>query len=486
MRLLLPCFSFVFLSLLPICAYSADYYWDVSSYTGSTLDAACKSWANASYPTHVSINTTYSGSSTGSTCVAKVPYNETLFDYMTAYAVRTGGSCPEGATFNSSTGSCDIPEPDQCEPTIGQRIKHEHNYGNFGSPPTDPPVTVCEGVCQYSNTFENKKCYRNFLADKDAGYCSMDYLGNGVQCTGGDVSNPASVFDQPPTKPPIDKTPEYNQDNKCGNWVTGADGIARRECTATNEFRQPGDLKCENTNGNLNCSAGTPPPEYTKTDITATTDKTTNPDGSTKTETTTTKDTTVCKGNKPCTSDSSETKDTSGTNPDGSEGDNSSECVGTACGKPDPKPGMGDEEGEEEEEPVSAVTGGATCDAPPTCEGDAVQCAILNQQFEARCDFEESADFDGSKTDIEGLFDGDQFELETSDIQAPSFINSGARFLPASCPPPQQISLTSNGGHTYSLKFDPLCSFASDFSYLILAMMSIWCAVYVGRAFGGE
>ncbi|MNG02648.1 hypothetical protein D3C84_856860 [compost metagenome] len=103
-----------------------------------------------------------------------------------------------------------------------------------------------------------------------------------------------------------------------------------------------------------------------------------------------------------------------------------------------------------------------------------------------RCHSEEQANFPDHKSDIEGLFQGEQFELETLDIQAPSFINSGTRFLPATCPPPQSINLTSNGGHTYKLSFEPLCSFASDFSFLIVTMMGIWCAVYVGRAFGGE
>ncbi|UTW09874.1 hypothetical protein KDW96_07620 [Pseudomonas benzenivorans] len=95
-------------------------------------------------------------------------------------------------------------------------------------------------------------------------------------------------------------------------------------------------------------------------------------------------------------------------------------------------------------------------------------------------------DYDGKKADIEGLFQGEQFELQESEISAPSFINSATRFLPSGCPPPESITLTSNGGHTFQLKYEPICRIASDFSWLIVAFTSLFSALYVGRAFGGE
>lgn len=389
-------------------------------------------------------------------------------------------------TYNPQTGSCDAPQPDQCEPTIGQFIYHEFAFSFIGAdsnPSQDPPITVCKNLCQYSHTFDGFSTppKRDFTPpDKILG--SFKYKGNGTSCTPS-ASNP-SVFDQPPSKDPVTTPPEYNQDVSCDNWTTNPDGTLTRSCTSKTEFKEPGTFDCTGLTA-AHCKPSKPAPEYIKTDTVETTKQTTNPDGSKKTDTTTSKDTVVCKGSKPCTTSSSETTESTTTKPDGTEGDKTSECKGTACAKPDPTPGMPEDEVEEEEAP-SSVSGGATCEVQPTCEGDAIQCAILKQQFEARCDFEESADFEGSKSDIESLFDGEKFELDSVDIQAPSFINSGVRFLPASCPPPQQISLSSNGGHTYSLSFEPLCSFASDFSFLIMTMMGIWCAVYVGRAFGGE
>lgn len=458
--------------------FAEDYYWTSGYHVGTkfpSADAACQAiksdFTNADSVTAVLTSPDFAK--------CRLVTNGNVYDGIQVN--RFGSGCTPPAVLNPSTGSCEAPEPDLCESTAGQTIKHEYSYTQHdadGNPTPDPPPVCHDNGCQYTNDFGTFHRNRD-PANNDAFIGFFTYKGNGLACTSG---NPpaGSEFDQPPSKPAEPSEPKYNQENNCSDWVTQPDGTVTRSCSSSTEYDQPGPVNCNGSN----CTPGTPPTEYNKTEVSETTEKTTNPDGSTKTETTTTKETVKCKGSKPCTGTSSETTNISGTNPDGSPGDESTECKGTGC-KEDGNPGMGDED-DEEDEPSSSVSGGETCEVPPSCEGDAVQCAILKQQFEARCDFEEAGDFEGSKTDIEGLFDGEQFELETADIQTPSFINSGARFLPASCPPPQQISLTSNGGHTYSLKFDPLCSFASDFSYLIMAMMSIWCAVYVGRAFGGE
>ena len=40
----------------------------------------------------------------------------------------------------------------------------------------------------------------------------------------------------------------------------------------------------------------------------------------------------------------------------------------------------------------SSAEGGADCVAPPVCKGDAVQCAMLNQQWHTRCDLQQPND----------------------------------------------------------------------------------------------
>jgi len=46
--------------------------------------------------------------------------------------------------------------------------------------------------------------------------------------------------------------------------------------------------------------------------------------------------------------------------------------------------------------------------------------------------------------------------------------------------------LKTNGGRTFALTYEPLCAAASDLGVLLLIGTSVFCALYVGRAFGGE
>ncbi|ARS51438.1 hypothetical protein PSMEN_19045 [Ectopseudomonas mendocina] len=98
------------------------------------------------------------------------------------------------------------------------------------------------------------------------------------------------------------------------------------------------------------------------------------------------------------------------------------------------------------------------------------------------------ADYDGKKSDIESLFEGDKFDLEEGDgdIDVPSFIQQGTRFLPATCPQDKSFNLSTAGGRTFALSFEPLCQAASDLSGLFVAVATIFAALYVGRAVGGQ
>jgi hypothetical protein len=260
--------------------------------------------------------------------------------------------------------------------------------------------------------------------------------------------------------------------------------VATRQCTSSEKYTEPGLLNCENSNGLVGCTPGKPSPALSEKLVDQVITKTTNADGSVTTTTTTTT-TTGCYGNKPCTTQSSVKTDKSTEDAEGNPAGEESTCTGSLCGSGlDTDPTKDPDELEDDVERSATV---GTCDVALACDGDPIDCAILQQQKEQLCHAEEQSDFEGKKSDIASLFEGDQFELETSDIQAPSFINSGSRWLPASgCPADQTLNMTSNGGHTFRLSYAPMCSFASDFSFLIVAMMGIWCAVYVGRAFGGE
>ncbi|WP_425090094.1 virulence factor TspB C-terminal domain-related protein [Stutzerimonas stutzeri] len=148
--------------------------------------------------------------------------------------------------------------------------------------------------------------------------------------------------------------------------------------------------------------------------------------------------------------------------------------------------GGGNGDGEEGEDDSSV--GGEPCDATLTCEGDAVQCAILRQQKELRCHAEEQADFEKHESAIEAAVTGDRFQLDEGSgvIDVPSFINQGTRFLPSACPAAESFSLTTAGGSTFQLSYEPLCRAASDLSGLFVAVATVLAALYVGRGVGGQ
>jgi hypothetical protein len=142
-------------------------------------------------------------------------------------------------------------------------------------------------------------------------------------------------------------------------------------------------------------------------------------------------------------------------------------------------PGGGDDGG--------SAGGYANCDAPLACSGDAIACAQLELQKYEYCNGLEKSDFPGQQDDIADFLDQPDFEAEEDEeINLGEMFSEGTRFLPSSCPQAKSFSLTTNGGRTFSLSFEPLCQFASDLSYLIVAAAAVFYALYVGRAVGGE
>jgi len=93
-----------------------------------------------------------------------------------------------------------------------------------------------------------------------------------------------------------------------------------------------------------------------------------------------------------------------------------------------------------------------------------------------------------NSTAIEAAVTGDRFQLDEGNgvIDVPSFINQGTRFLPSACPAAESFSLTTAGGRTFQLSYEPLCRAASDLSGLFVAVATVLAALYVGRAVGGQ
>ncbi|MBA1235252.1 hypothetical protein G7Z98_11885 [Pseudomonas stutzeri] len=96
-------------------------------------------------------------------------------------------------------------------------------------------------------------------------------------------------------------------------------------------------------------------------------------------------------------------------------------------------------------------------------------------------------DFEKHESAIEAAVQGDKFQLdEGAELELPSFINQGTRFLPSTCPAAESFSLRTQGGRTFEISYEPLCRAASDLSGLFVAIATVLAALYVGRSVGGQ
>lgn len=483
-------------SLLFVSGVSAlDYSWSSSYSSGSFPDAssACAagySQLNASGPNKPYVfisairddNATYycRGTSTGTNGQTTNPG-----DLFVVY--RSGNACPAGSTYDPSTGMCKGPEPDKCASTAGSSVTHESDVGpvNNGSPGGDPDPVVCSGSCQYVNSWDEQNCYMfagNDPAKRDHFYCKFRYQGNGTSCTAGNSTTPPSgtPFDQPATKPPISLEPSTNSSKKCGEWTTTGDGSATRNCDTDVSYTDPGKLDCKPTSTKT-CTPISPIPELNDNSSKDTTTSVTNPDGSKTTTTVTTNTKVTCKGVSPCTTTTSTTTKTDNTNADGTAGDSTTTCKGSGCKPNGTGSGNGDDatdnDGDEGEEEEESSVGGEACTAAISCNGDAIQCAILRQEKLSQCNDEKYRELDvvKLKSDVEADFSGVDFKplvAEAGDkFNFANVINTDSQFS-ASCPrlPTVQFSF---GTRTETIGFDEgideLCKYAILLSYLMVA-----------------
>ena len=141
-----------------------------------------------------------------------------------------------------------------------------------------------------------------------------------------------------------------------------------------------------------------------------------------------------------------------------------------------------DSEQKPEEEPVSEIAG-LNCEASIACSGDAIQCAIASTQKDTKCLLQDALDFPAQQSEVNTLFAGDAFTLDEEEIEIPSFIGQGTRFLPSTCPAPISIPLSFR---TYQIDLEPMCFFASEVGNFLVVLAALGAAMYVGRAFGGD
>lgn len=105
-------------------------------------------------------------------------------------------------------------------------------------------------------------------------------------------------------------------------------------------------------------------------------------------------------------------------------------------------------------------TGSNACSSPPTCSGDAVQCAIMLQNFKLSC---QGDDITQASTD--SLLGTPVSFQNTTSLDVSNGLNMTGLGLARSCPIPTTYSVM---GKSISIDLSPFCSIASIMSNLIL------------------
>lgn len=405
------------------------------------------------------------------------------------YAYFGTTECPFGNTGLQCNTSCDAPNvmqdgqcgppPDICASLSGTSTGWKKTWSSFDAYNSDsgkPKCTTSQNGCAVDicGDVGSSTCGQSGETGEYACFGNGSYTGASQEPSeGGDVDGCEGSACQPP--PPVTSSSQQS----CTPNVNGS-----FTCVKNDVSTQFSGSQC--TVGSVGGSTGyvCVKPDYVPQAHDKTTQdvvtQTTNPDGSKTTVTQTTTNHTTCKAGA-CTTTTTTTTTTNGTNPDGSPGDSSTVCTGDKCDNPATDK---DESKEEEaEEEVERTASGGDCSASLSCEGDAIDCAVLEQQKLMRC----SMDWETQKGAVIAEAGKAEYQLETDEIDVGDLFSgpSAARWLTASCPADRSIYLSLTGSSiTFSWQF--ICDYASGLGNLLVALASLFFAVYVGRAFGGS
>lgn len=136
-----------------------------------------------------------------------------------------------------------------------------------------------------------------------------------------------------------------------------------------------------------------------------------------------------------------------------------------------------------------SVSGGADCSSPPSCSGDAISCAMLQQQWNTRCELQKHDD----STDLGAKLANGQDPLagklptpggaEQVDM-GQKFANVDDMGFAAQCLPDVNVNLPLPGG-TWNLHMDmtPLCDLGKLFGYLNMLSTLMLCAYMLKGSF---
>ncbi|MBU0801139.1 MAG: hypothetical protein KKA05_09060 [Alphaproteobacteria bacterium] len=347
---------------------------------------------------------------------------------------RNGDSCPSGTEYVPAEGKCQAP-PEPCK--VGDPFPSKGTTGPIikngdRSYTASTPRTMCQNQCEYSDP--NARPSGCYAVSDTEGYCNFIIKSTGKNCSSDDFE--ISKAGAPLNPPDTPNVPDSSPDPVCPPGWSVSNGTC---------FKNPPKF-CDPSTGEI-CAPGTTDP------------------------------------NKPAPD--AGTGGTEGTPGEGEGGrpDSSNGADKDLQDLQDSKP---DAEACKPAADGSGCSGstvkGEQCDKVVECTGDAVQCSILRQQKKMACAYE----YEEARPFIEQQIAKEPYQVKSESVSGSELFTAGLnapRWMPQGCPAPKSISIK---GVSTSLSFEPACDFARGLGPLFVALASIFFAVYVGRAFGGN
>lgn len=414
-------------SAVAACTAAADKYVGVTNGNGTV-----KSYTNVTAATNPDW------------CRADLTYQYGASTYVATQSVYTswytdGTACPANSTASGGACSCNsgyiesgntcVPEPDECQKLAGQTAGYKNYEGKADE------FFFCDGW----NSAGGGKCVvkveRGLSWEDPPGSGHWFSQGKGVytgqkgtSCngSGGNGDGPAGSTPKPSDgKEPDKPDPGTAAPAPCPQGQSAGEVNGQRVC-APRGTDSPVEVKSTSSSTNANGD---------KTDTT----KETKCDGAKCTTTTT--DCTTLNGQSSSTCSSTSSTVSAG---DACKG-NSSLSV---CG-----------DGED----GSSFSG--SCASGFQCKGDAIQCAMAQEQYKQRCDFVNwsSTWKQTGETPVTGVRQG--FEQAAGGSQFTAWLNQPSET--AACPAGKPMQLL---GQTYVLSFDPLCEVGEGARPIVLAV----------------
>jgi hypothetical protein len=420
----------------------ADYTWWHSGSSGSdgphpSISAACSDYVSKR---PADWGASLDGSRPGTTVTTGIcdityatRYSTPSTSTSTIY--RKGTECHPDSTYNQNTGECEYP-PEDCK--VGDLFPSKGSTGPVVSGSSgakhviSSPRTMCQNRCQYADPSARPSgCYA--ISDTE-GYCNFIIKGTGNSC--GADSYEFSKAGTPLNPPDTPNVPDSSPDPVCPPGWSSSNGTC---------FKNPPKY-CDPSTGEI-CAPGTTDPNKPP------------PDPGT--------------GGTPGTPGEGD-----GGRPDSSDGADK-DLSDLESSKPDAEACKPNADGTG---CSGSTVKGEQCDKVVECTGDAVHCSILRQQKKMACAYE----YEDARPFIEQQIAKEPYQVKSESVSGSELFSAGLnapRWMPQGCPAPKSISIK---GVSTSLSFEPACDFARGLGPLFVALASIFFAVYVGRAFGGN